>query len=628
MWRVQRPLDPTPERDSHIISFMTQTQNASRVRSRVTKAVLAVGFVAVAVAVVLAHNAPATQYELSLYDATPMSVWSALGVALVASLLVSLLSGQSRTGALALVLGGTVITVISALPLIRGYHFYGAGDSLTHLAWTKQILGGSLDVFYFLYPGTHTISSYIYAVTGVELTYAISLMVVAFVVVYLLFIPLTVRTISPRGWAVTIAAFAGFLLLPITNISSHVMAHPTTQAVMFFPVILFLFARFLTSGDTENFFPITISSIGFLLALSSIGIVLIHPQQAANVIAFFVAISGIQFVYRRFRSNHPISKHRSMYAQTGLIAGFFVLWAPRHERFGGNLGGLLNSLLGNVDRAAEIPARAVSLSMLGGSLTELFVKLFLASAVFTLLGAVLVATTLLPRLGEKYTETSAFIKYFAFGSIPVIGLFAAYFFGNIATMYFRHFAFLMVISTILGTLALTRTASAIGDKLGSNVAKPALAVFFAALLVLSIMTIYPSPFIYRPTQHVTEAGMSGYDMAFDNRMEGVEFAGIRGPPERYVHVQYGVSKEAERQLIGDPDNATAPSDLDRNLRRHYDQSRYLAVTSADRVREGQLYKGFGYSAEGLASLDSQPGVHRVQSNGGLDLYYVQNETRG
>ncbi|MFB6164758.1 MAG: hypothetical protein ABEJ31_06320 [Haloarculaceae archaeon] len=117
---------------------------------------LLLGFAALAAAVAVAHGAPARGYELSIYDATPTAFWLAVCAAGLLALLGSAYSppgSPTRTAALALAYGTAL--AVAALPILRGYRFFGAGDSLTHLGWVKDLSTGALSPLHLLYPGVH-----------------------------------------------------------------------------------------------------------------------------------------------------------------------------------------------------------------------------------------------------------------------------------------------------------------------------------------------------------------------------------------------------------------------------------------------------------------------------------------
>ncbi|MFB6179797.1 MAG: hypothetical protein ABEI77_08745, partial [Halorientalis sp.] len=150
--------------------------------------VLTLGFLAVAGAVLTATRSPATGYEVSIYSATPVTFWIACSVAFLAAISVAVSPLYEDVAPFVLVLGGSTMLTIAALPVLRGYYFYGLGDSLTHLGWARQLAAGS-DPLAFFYPGSHLIAAAI-AALGYEMPYAMLLSVVLFTLLYLVCVPL------------------------------------------------------------------------------------------------------------------------------------------------------------------------------------------------------------------------------------------------------------------------------------------------------------------------------------------------------------------------------------------------------------------------------------------------------
>ncbi|WP_435154488.1 hypothetical protein [Haladaptatus sp. DFWS20] len=597
---------------------------ARTVTHRLEKSVLVVGFLALTAGVFVAHESPARVYELSIYRATPLLFWVGAGVALLAGIGVAV-SAPDWYRSLGLVLGGTVTLSIASLPVIRGYHFYGPGDALTHLGWAKDIVAGRMEPYELLYPGTHTVGVVISEITGLPLRRSLLLMVSAFVLVYLLFVPLTVRAIVDDDRAVTFAALAGFLLLPINAISVFVMPHPTSQAILFLPLVIYLLAKYITTTDGRRL-PLLGSSAGTLLALASVAIVFVHPQQAANAILLFSGVVVVQFIYRLFRDGHAISRHRALYGQTMFLAAVFLLWTPFHERSGGAVTALITSLLDDPAAAADTTKAAASLSQLGGSIRLLFLKLFLVGVIFSVIAGIFMLGGLLDRV--RGTNTSAFTKYIAIGMIPLTLLFGAFFAASLGQFHFRVLGFMMVPVTIFGGVAVARSVDGLESRLpnGGPVSVFAGGVF-VIFLVFSLLTVFHSPYMYQPSGQVSESSMTGYETAFENRGD-VSFTGLRSSGERYSDAILGYERSKGADWRGEPIygsdmNATEDNFTAGRLTTVLEEPRYLPVTDAARQRELTVYKGLRFPKRGFRTLDSNPRVSRVQSGGGFDLYYIE-----
>ncbi|UPV74373.1 hypothetical protein M0R89_17795 [Halorussus limi] len=588
------------------------------------KGALLVGFVSLAAAVLVAHGSPPEAYELSIYAGTPPAFWLGTAAALLVAVFVGLrASGGTRR--LALVLGGTAMLAVASLPVLRSYYFFGAGDSLTHLGWAKDIASGKLAVVDLLYPGTHTIAVMLADATGMELTRAMLVMVMAFTATFLLFLPLATWAITRDRRATTVAALSGLLFMPVNNVSVFDMPHPTTQAIMFLPLVLYLSARYLTRADRDGLAVGT--PTGALLALASVAVVLVHPQQAANVLVVFVAIVGLQLVARYLGGE--ATDHRTFALQAVFLAGVFAVWTPRHERASGASSALVNMLMSGLQLGTETTQAAGSVASVGGSLQMLFLKLFAVSVVFCALAGLLVLGGVLGRIEES--NLTAFSRYFGFALVPLFGLFAAYFIVSYEKLHFRQLGFIMVLVTILGAVALARGMDLLSTRfsLSPASARTLVGVVLVVMLAATVPTVYQSPYMYQSSSHVTEAQMTGYANAIEHR-GSAPFVGIRGTGERWTDGVLGYEESRERKLgaaslyASETHPAVGENFTGSYITRHYDD-RYLTFTDRVRQQELQVYDGFRFGAAGFRSLDATPGLNRVQANGGFQMYQI-NET--
>jgi hypothetical protein len=600
---------------------------------RALKTALVVGYVALLAGVIAARRAPATAYELSLYAATPTATWAGVAVAAVVGS-VAALRGRGRIDdAGTLLVGGTALTVF-ALPLLRGYHFYGAGDSMSHLGWARELAAGTLEPVNLLYPAIHVVGVAVAELGDVPLTTGILVVsLLVFPLVFLAFVPLCVQLLAGSDRAAAVGLLAAALFVPINNISIHPIAHPASQAVLFLPFVLFVVMRYLTgTRRTEGGLASVASRVtpfGILLAVVSAAVVLVHPQQALNVVAVFATIAGMQALYRRYRSTHPIVDHRPLYAQTLLIAVLFGLWAPRFDTVSGTVTATLASVVGDASAGGVVAAKSQSLTAVGGDIIGLFVRLFLPGVVLSLLAAILlVGVVRVERAGDE-PEAGGLLVYVAAALVPLLAAFALLAASSAGDMYFRYQGFIMVFVTLLAGVTLTKllTASATSRfPLSRPSVSWLVAVLFVLLLPVAGMALHPSPYMYQPTPHVPATQTGGYAGAFDHRVPNQQFSGIRGGPRRFVDAAYGTERaETSLDFPGYEDRLPEPVFNTGNYTDYYDEDRYVAVTRANYEHEVRLYGEFRYAERGFERLDATPDVGRVRSNDGFGLYYVDAE---
>ena len=370
--------------------------------ARAPKLALLVGYLGLLLAVTLAHLTPATGYELSLYGATPTPVWVGLGVALVVGAAVALVgrdgpqhgAGYVYRGALVLI--GSVAMTVVTMPVLRGYSFYGPGDSLSHVGWARELSTGALGPMELLYPGIHTATVVVSRAADVSLSLAnLYVVLVAFPLVFLLFVPAAVRllTDAPRAGAVGLLAAAAFV--PINNIAVHTNAHPASQTILLFGFVLYLALAHVTSGlDRRSALPSS-AATGPMLLLAGPVLVLAHPQQALNVAVFLGGAAVVQVLVGRYRPSHSLAGTPLLLPPTALLVVAFGLWAPRFERVRGTVIFTLESLLSSGPTGAQVvSSKSTSLTTLGGSLLEVFLKLFGGATLLSLFAAVALLTGL------------------------------------------------------------------------------------------------------------------------------------------------------------------------------------------------------------------------------------------
>ena len=588
-------------------------------RNSRTTAILAIGYFAIALAILAARNEPAAGYELSIYAATPLLTWIGIGVAAGVALFVTFGSDESRGRPLAIGLAGLFVATIVSLPLIRGYYFHGTGDPLTHLGWTRDIANGLLATTELHYPGIHSFAIFINEMTGMALPRSLLLVTFVMAVAFLVFVPLCVRVIAPRYSAVAIGLFAALLFIPINTISMNLRPHPYTLTALFSAMVLYLLFKYVTTPSDGRLLAVT--SVGGLLAIGAASTVLFHPQQALNLLILFAAICAVQASYRLFRNAHTIATHRPMYAQTGLFAIIFGAWVSQIDWIFGSLERHVTDIAGfflaGGTGGADIAQRGESLAAVAGSggLYELFFKLFLVASILSIFAAGLMLAELLGRLDATDPDANALVRYLTVALVPLMILFSLYFLGSIE-MYWRHHGFIMVLVTIVGAVSLERAARYLSDRLTSRHLKLALVVGFALMLPLSLATVFYSPYIYLADEHVSEANLNGHEVVFEVHGGDVEtLAGVRSGPWRYSDAVHGVENSRAYETV-------IPEHRIYDLPVWFEEDAHVVLTRNDYEREVHAYREFRYSQNGLDSLDRQPNVNRVVSNGEVRLYHV------
>ncbi|WP_250585879.1 hypothetical protein [Natronocalculus amylovorans] len=481
------------------------------------------------------------------------------------------------------------------------------------------------------YPVVHTLGSVFSDATGLELHHTFMILVVVFTVCFFVFIPLTIRRLTYDSRLAYVGLYSGFLLLPINHLSPSLYIHPTSQAIMYAPVIIYTFIAAYREPNRTN-------SIIFLLV--STMFVFLHLQQAANLIVFFAMIAALQVGRSVLTNKRGVASGKLVYSLVAVFGLVFWLWVQNIETFWTSVADTILVPFTETEVAQTAASRGVSLGQVGGSVEEVFLKLFLVSVVYSVLAAILMIGVLLRSskvssirlIQDVFTSDShaerLLLLYFIGGFVAVSSIFFIYLIGGISDQYFRHQGTIMVFVTMLGAIALGRAMIFFGRHSSARAARGTTAAVLVVFLVLTLPIIFSSPYIYYTSDHVTEAHINGYETTFEYQEDTMSFDVVRSSVDRYGNAIQGreiprdayYREDEDGNVINDgiPDHFASQS-----LREYYDQRMYVPVTDADRIRDPILWNGFRFSHDDFRYLDNEPGINKVQSNGGYDLYVIE-----
>ncbi|WP_144797978.1 DUF6541 family protein [Halorubrum depositum] len=594
-------------------------------RSAVSIALL-VGSISLFAAVSVAEANPAAGYEVSIYASTPLLFWAGIGVALSAGVAGLILGTSWIQWAGGLALTGLSLLSVPALPLIRGYFFYGLGDGLRHLGLARQLFTGDMSFFAEVYPGAYSFSGFLSAFSGVPLEQSMLFVAFTALVLYAVFIVLCVRTILPRRRAVAIAAVSALMLLPLNHISFHPHFHTFSMTTFLTPILLYVVIKHITDRGTDETIPGRLSSTDLGFAVAAVAVVFYHPQTALNVIIVLGAVVAIQRLSGRYLSDTVLARSPPAYGQLLFLAAVFVLWNFQHDAVFNMSANLLASLngwiLGTEQGGQIVTERVDSAQSVGLSVGELFVKLFIVPAFYVLVAGAVVVTNLFSEAldGGSRTVTTTF----SFAGIALGVYSVAHFVGEMSGYFFRHIGFGMVLVTILAVIGLTM----VGDRVDELRPSPSRLVRMVAVaglaiaLVLSILVVFPSPYLSQPTQHVSEQMYTGHETAMEYRAEGAALASTRSAPRQYSKAM-GLYLDP-RLAWGVPPEAL-PSDLRRFRGDDFPTQEFYYYLQVDQDEEQEViaYGELRYDESDFTGVGETVGVSRVMTNGRVDVYHVK-----
>ncbi|WP_178917696.1 hypothetical protein [Natronomonas gomsonensis] len=572
------------------------------------------GGIAVLVAVAVAVFWDSALFSISIYTSTPLLFWALAGIAIIIGVKISIHRDPHWSGTI--VVASSMLAIVG-LPLLRGSYMIGKGDPLTHVGWTKDILRSSIVATDLLYPLLHLTAAQLTRVTNLEPNRSLLLIVFVFVVLFVVSSGVAVRQIisiieAPGQQAATIGVFSGLLFLPINHIGVYLMPHPTSQAVLFYPLLIFVTIQAATTRSRRW---------KFLVLLTTATLILLHPMHAIIYTAILGAVSiashFLSWCYEEWSIHFPLSLSVFLGVAT-------AVWTLEHRRFWVAASGYIGDILFiDIGGSSRVDSTAGSLTDLGTSVVELGTRLFTVSAVFVALTISFVFWLFLRKHSRKERGKTNLVLGFAVSLIPISLVSAFFIVIRPNTIPFRFLGVLMVFGTILGGSAL----AIINKKLPAKISKEALSVFFVIMLLVSVPVVYPSPYILKGSGEIRQPAVQSYESTAEFGAEENKFRSVRTPPERYFQAVFGVSEATRRGLLVNgrvPASRQVPDHFaNRSLSSEYSDDFYLAIHIRDKILETDLYDGFRYNEGDFRYVESDPRINRVYDSRFVVLYRVE-----
>lgn len=578
-------------------------------RNQTLKLLLTSAALFLAVGVLVARSNPATDYELSIYTATPILFWIAIGTVFMITVFSAVIVKSYQQ--ISIFLAGLAMTAVFFLPLIRGYYFVLEWDPMTHLGIVKDIITGSLPALEIFYPLSHILSAELVYILNTSPEYSVIFTSIVFVFSFVISVPLIVRRFYPSNTAVSIAVFSALLVIPLARYG--IQYAPNLMGRLYTPFLIVLILFIFISHDRRY--------IGLFILMYT-AFLLLHPQVA---IVFLFSLGGMTLFtagiyYLKPTSN--LAKNRESLLLLSITGGILIfIWIGNTDEFATAVRLLIIGLFESSPGGTSATLSG-SLTAAGGSIPEIFVKLFLVPMVYITLSVIYLLVSLrylLPRIRDSNVhfncDRRGLVVLLGTGIIPIFLLFIVAFLAS--RYYMRYFFFSMPFVTIIGTIAFCSKI----DNRKIHI-RGIYSIVIILLLALSVLVVYPSPYIYQAGSHVPEAQVEGYSTALEYSAENTYFERIRSPVYRYQHATNGVAESDRQEYTGRWLAQTPNHFADQNLPTYYDNRTYVAVTGTDRERDPIAYGGIRYSHDDFAYLERDPNINKVITSGEFDLYAV------
>ncbi len=570
----------------------------------------------------IAAGPPVTEYEIHIYGAYPVWFWLAICGALVVGQLLVLravavddeTTGPGWRYGVSLLLGANGLLL--SLPYLR-YQLYavGKGDMLTFVGMVDYLVQtGRLEPENY-YPGLNAFAGVFSHATGLDTAELVNLLPPFLSLFYLGGLYFLLDTVTERRRDVLFVLPVAYL--PLFG-SENVMFSPSVFAFSFIPFVLALLFRTNTWERRTQY--------SSLLVLSVVAVVFFHPLTTLFLLGLF-ALAKAPELYGRLtaqRTGRPVPV-----LAVGTVAGvLFFAWYYTYESIAGSTYLVVARLFGfEAVQSSEFGSLSDTAARTTPRLVDLLQTGFYTYGVFGLLVsfAAVFGCYLLVRLLRGDTELSDVSLFFLAVFAAFTGLSVLAFFVDLTVGFTRISRYARFTAPILigfGASALWARASSSWQR---STLLGALSVGLAAVVFLSVFSLYASPLSNSANGQITQSEVEGMEWVLDHRNESL------------LIDEYGTTQSRFQEMleyeVDDPVNIRSEG-TDPPMHFAYGapppdgppEYRYLLVTDLGRQINPTFYPGYQgfwrHAPADFQRLDNRSTVARVYDNGGFESYLV------
>ncbi len=576
----------------------------------------------------LAHQSPATGYEMSIFSSTPVLVWGLLALSLVGGIGIvihELATGrfqQSRTYLVGFAVILLATTSYLCLPYIRNYVTWRA-DQMGHIgfvediAWTGHLSG------FNPYPITHTLLFEIAAVTGGQIITVVNLNTTLVFPLFVLTTYLLATVVLPhKGQQLLAALVVSGTLAGLFRFNLI----PNTWSILMLPLLFYCYFK-------RKQLPFKLLFILLLVAYP-----FFHPLSSLIVMAALAVMELPKPVYwrlfKRLRMDVPDwVKSRPALWPILLEAAIFVPWVLTREAFHTNVLQFWYQL-SNFSGSKQVQKAQTDLGKLDLhpiDMVVLAVKLYgelLILATIATLGIILLVRQL--RSGDR--DHSKYRLLFVGILLLLACLFYAAFYVGVPGMEAlaadRILVYIEVASIPLVAFTLWELSKRVKFR------PLAWSAVFGIILMtafINVSTHYASPFVIRSGQEVTQADMTAMAWYFEEKDPNGYAYYITTDPARFAQVLLTTTATRNREDIRYYTTVFRDhfgSDNFTTVGEQFGSDIYGNINKLDKLVYQTVWRKVDrFDDADFERLEQDPTVYRIYSNGPTDCLFITGRER-
>lgn len=596
--------------------------------SRYKLKILAIScFILILLSSFIAYAHPARGYELSIYESTPILVWIFLIISITGG--VTIIIHQVYTKEYKnsnFWLFGFLILILSRMnllyiPYIRGYYTW-RGDNISHIGYVKDVLFTGHVASDNFYPITHILLAELISISGAPIELIINHSTALISVFYVVSIYLLATAVLPIRDAqlLSVAAIGGVLF---NGYDVYLM--PNGWSILYLPLLFFFFFKSFKSLEYRLLLVITLVLYPFFHPLSSTVLVIALLTIGFTRLLLYIV------EYKNLSLNNIL--HSFPLTQVLIVLGILLPWILSFPWFGPNIRSLHTALTAghSPDVIAQMGSTLDKINVHGLDFVKLVIKMRGDDIIFLALSIIAAIILLKKYKNNKEIKNNENIVILLGITFAIGIMYATYLFniipglGNIGSG--RLLAYLVLFTPIF----VGYTFQHFFSKKRTYITASLCILIIMTASIISIFSVYPSPYVIRPTPEVTPMDMHGFEWSVSYKSRDIGCTCIISRTYRFADAILGNAEEDKRTDI-EHSAPIIPDHFDyvnhSTLGESYKKDKYAVIPKMDKIIYYTVWEAIGrFYKEDFKRLESDESVDKLYSNGECDVWYIHTNKK-
>lgn len=585
------------------------------------KYILIICFLLIAFALaIMIQIGPEQRYEVSIYDAYPITFWFCLIFAFIIGQFLIIKNATDGSDDKIWIVGLLAILIIDAIllfmPMIRGYYIYGTGDVLSHIGYMKDILNSG-EIGTNTYPIDHILGVILHMIAGLSLPDITMIIPQIFSFFFILSMYILGKQMNmKKSELLLLITFSTILLFGNFQMSFS----PNGQSLMLIPFVIYLIFKFY---HTEN------KILLFLCIILNLLLVCYHPLVSLLMILILVLFSIIQYIPQNFLLVST-KKINFLYVIILLLV-FFIIWTSHIIMVVQTVTPIIDSISGNDVVTSELQKNinlVTSVNIGPEYLMSLVLYTYGQNIILGLLSLFCIFLLCLSILKKQLKPE--FYQLFSMVGFLFLSIFSGIMFMiNGSFGFTRIYSIAMIFSIILVSSAFfVFFNNPNWFKLWES--SPlfkicVIGLIMSVTLYFSVSNLYLSPIIKRSSQQVTHSDYDGMKTFFQYREDSLKILEFGISQNRFYDAIFGRTVKRQNVVYGDmtpPDHMGYQSYPQESI--STDNPCYFVLNDQGRKFYQTLYPEFmdkwRFSPQDFERLKRDKNYNTIYSNANLEIY--------